>query len=240
MRQSRWGAIGFVSLLVITLTSCAAADTSGESDTAPRGISVVGSGRVAGEPDTLRATVGVEVERTTVQEALDDANAAAQAVIDAVQGAGVAPEDTQTSTFSISPRYDRPDPGEPQRIRGYVVTNQLDIKIRELDNAGEVLQEAAEAAGDDARVQGVQFSLEDNESLLAAARERAFADARSRAEQYAELAGRSLGDVVSISEELTALPPPARARDLQFESAVPIEPGEVEVEVRVTTRWSIG
>ncbi|MBB3036008.1 SIMPL domain-containing protein [Hoyosella altamirensis] len=244
MQQRRWGAMvftAFMSLLTLPLAACGAGSTAdGGGEDSPRGVSVVGSGRVTGQPDTLRATVGVEVERSTVQEALDDANAAAQSVIDAVRGAGVEPEDTQTSTFSITPGYDRPEPGEPPQIRGYVVSNQLEIKIRELDSAGAVLQAATGAAGDDARIHGVQFSLEDNEALLEAARERAFVDARTRAEHYADLADRNLGDIVSISEELSAPPPSVRAQEAQFDGLVPIEPGEVEVEVNVSARWSLG
>lgn len=207
------------------------------------GITVVGTGRITGEPDTLRTTVGVEIERDGVDAALEAANEVARRVIDAVRDAGVAEEDVQTREFSVEPRYDRPRDGQPV-LRGYVVRNLVEVKVRDPDRAGDVLTAATEAGGDDARVHGVRFALEDNDALLEAARERAFEDARSRAEQYAELAGRGLGSLVSISEHLST-PPPAERFDAgaareAAPGAVPIQPGRQEVQVRVTAVWSLG
>lgn len=216
-------------------------------DDAPAaGITVEGSGRISGQPDTLTATVGVEVERPTVQEALDAGNAGAQQVIDAVIGAGVAEEDIQTARFEVHPRYDQGPGQEAPVIRGYLVTNLLEVRIRDVDAAGEVLAAATEAGGGDARVQGIRFSLEDNEALVAQARERAFADARGRAEDYAQLAGRELGALVSVDETFTPAPPSEEfAGEAVLDRAapaarVPVQPGEQEVEVRVTTVWSLG
>ncbi|MBW3562701.1 MAG: SIMPL domain-containing protein [Actinobacteria bacterium] len=206
------------------------------------GITVIGTGRITGAPDTLRTTVGVEVERDGVDTALAAANEAAQRVIDAVRDAGVAEEDVQTREFSVEPRYDHPNNGQPV-LRGYVVRNLVEVKIREPDRAGDVLTAATEAGGDDARVRGVRFALEDNDALLDAARERAFEDARSRAEQYAELAGRGLGPLVSVSEHLST-PPPAEHFDAgaareAAPGAVPVQPGQQEVQVQVTAVWTL-
>lgn len=222
-----------------------AAPAPARDDAPVPGITVEGSGRITGQPDTLTATVGVEVERPTVQEALDAGNAGAQQVIDAVAEAGVAEEDIQTARFEVHPRYDH-GPGQDEPIiRGYLVTNLLEVTIRDVDAAGEVLAAATEAGGGDARVQGIRFSLEDNEALVAEARERAFADARSRAEDYARLADRQLGALISVDETFTPSPRPEQfAGDVLEEAApaadVPVRPGQQEVEVRVTTVWSLG
>ncbi|WP_278313329.1 SIMPL domain-containing protein [Lolliginicoccus levis] len=206
------------------------------------GISMSGSGIVSGTPDTLRATVGVQVERGSVQEALDAANEAAQRVIDAVREGGVADEDIQTERFSINPRYEYDEGPRTRRIAGYEVANQLTIKIRDIDSSGSTLDAIARAGGDDAVVNGVGFMLEDNAELLRQARERAFEDARQRADQYAGLAGRELGEVVSIVEDQAPSPQPFLADGLErsMDNAVPIEPGSQDVEVRVTVRWELG
>lgn len=225
-------------------TLAAPAPTRGEA--AAPGITVEGSGRISGQPDTLTATVGVEVERPTVQEALDAGNEGAQRVMDAVTATGVATEDVQTARFDVHPRYDHGPGQEAPVIRGYLVSNLLEVRIRDVDAAGEVLAAATEAGGGDARVQGIRFGLEDNDALVAEARERAFADARSRAEDYARLAERELGALVSVDETLTPAPPAERfGDDMALEEAaaaadVPIQPGEQEVEVRVVTVWSLG
>ena len=73
------------------------------------------------------------------------------------------------------------------------------------------------------------------------ARARAFEDARDRAQQYAELSGLSLGDVVSISEASGSTPPPPMPmpRGAMAES-VPLSPGEQTVGFTVTAVWELG
>ena len=214
------------------------------------GITVIGTGRISGKPDTLRATVGVEVERPSVEEALGTANAAAGRVISAARELGVEERDIQTTEFSVNPRFDEPpvppEPAGPQgesEIRGYVVTNLVEVKIRDLDRVGDVLQAAVEAGGDAARVRGVSFALEDNEGLLEAARGAAFADARQKAEHYAGLADRGLGPLVSLSEAVESDPSriPYEGADAEGAAAeaIPVMPGEAEVSVRITVVWAL-
>lgn len=225
--------------------------TSGANEPPAEGITVIGTGQISGEPDTFRATVGVEVERQSVNEAINAANTAAEQVISAVQEQGVEGQNIQTTEFSVYPRFSeppmRPEPTEPQdepEIRGYIVTNFVETKIQDLERVGEVLQAAVEAGGDAARVQGVSFTLEDNEELLEAAREAAFADARRRANHYAELSERDLGALVSVSEAVEGDTSPVPNGDLPAAAgaesqAVPTTPGEEEVTVRITAVWAM-
>lgn len=213
----------------------------------PPGVSVVGEGRVEGKPDTLRATLGVEVARDTVQESLDVANERVQAVIDAVTGLGVDEKDIQTREFSVYPRYsDQPTQNQPE-IVGYNVSNLIEVKIGDLERVGELLTAAVEAGGEEARVQGIGFSLEDNAALLEQARQAAFEDARTKAEQYAQLAGTELGGLVTVSETVASMPQAQEfALEQAFDSAagasraVPIQAGQQEVSVRITAVWSFG
>ena len=205
------------------------------------GVSVSGLGRVTGRPDVLRVTVGVSVTRPTVQAALDEANRAAEAVIGALRARGVAEEDTQTREFSVNPELRYPPEGGAPTITGYTVRNVVEAKLRDLDQVGDILSAVVAAGGDAARVEGVTFALEDNTAMLQQARAAAFADARAKAEQYAQLAERPLGGLVSVSE--ATAPPPVpfpRGAAEQDTAAVPIAPGEQEVAVTVTAVWALG
>lgn len=205
------------------------------------GITVAGAGEATGTPDVVRMTVGVEVERDDAQAALDDANARTQEVLAALDEAGIAPEDRQTQDFSIRPVHREGPDGRPV-IRGYMVRNLVEATVRDVDRVGEILQVAAEAGGDDVRIQGVHFDLEDDSEQLAAAREAALEDARAKAEQYAQLAGASLGQLVAIEDQTTGSPREATPAPLAREDAaasVPIEPGQESVIVRVVTRWTL-
>lgn len=210
------------------------------------GITVTGVGEVTGRPDVLRATIGVEVTDDSVQAAMETASERAEAVTAALQDAGVAAEDIQTEDVTV--RRARPErPPEPGAApapeeRPYVAENRLDVRIRDVDGAGQVLQAAVDAGGDAARLRGVRFDVEDDDELLADARERAFADARDKAEQYARLAGRELGALQALREGRATSPGPGPFPDEAAaapHAAVPVEPGTERLVVRVTAVWSL-
>ena len=211
--------------------------TAADSEPAADGVVVGGLGKVSGTPDVLRVQLGVEVRRDDVSAALADANEIQNRVRAAVRRNGVEPKDMQTADLSVYPSYN--NKGVPN---GYQVTQSLTVKLRNLGRAGKTIGDAVEAGGNAARVQGVSFALEDNTALLQQARDAAYHDARVKAERYAELSGRSLSQVELISEQVpqaeqpVAYAMPAAAAD---RASVPIDPGQSQVSVAVTVRWSL-
>jgi uncharacterized protein YggE len=211
---------------------------AGTDNGAGTGISVSGQGRVTGTPDTLRLNLGVSVLADSVDEATGEASRLAEALIAALTGNGVAEGDIQTSNYSIYPEWDYRD--ETQTLRGYRVTNSVDVKIRDLGRAGEIIDAATTAGGDAVVVNGVGFSIEDNTELLELARSRAWDDAEAKARQLAQLAGVELGAPLSIVESVGYQPPPvAFDRAEMADAATPIEPGQQEVSVNLEIRYAI-
>lgn len=243
MRTSR-SMLVVLALLAVGCSAGASADPPAAQPAAgvtAAGITVVGTGRVVGRPDTLRATIGVEVTRPTVAAAVADASTAAEQVTAALRDAGVAAEDIQTVEFAVRPEYTYVD-GERPRITGYTTSHLFAVRIGTPDRAGEVLQAAVDAGGDALRLHEVRFAVEEAEALLATAREQAFADARTRAEQYAQLAGRTLGELVSVVEEVGTPggpPLPFAAAFVTDVASIPLEAGQAEVVVRVTAVWAL-
>jgi uncharacterized protein len=213
--------------------------TVNTGDGAAGGISVTGVGRVTGTPDTLSITLGVSVRRDTVGVATGDAADLASAIIAALRDNGVAEEDIQTANYSIWPEYDWR--GNRQILTGYRVTNELRVKVRDVDRAGAVIDAATAAGGDDMVVSGLAFSIEDNTDMLAAARAAAWADAEAKATQLAELSGVSLGTAVSITETIAHdVPPVWLGRDAAGEAAdTPIEPGQADVTVTIQVTFGL-
>ena len=202
------------------------------------GVDVQGVGTATGTPDVLHVTIGVEAGGATVADALDTANVAAGKVLDALRRAGVAEADVQTQNVHLYPRYD----GNGQQITGYTAGQDTAVTLRDLGKAGATVSDVVAAGGDAARLQGVAFELDDDAALRAKARELAYADARATAEQYAKLAGRELGDVVLVREQVTPSGPmPMAAADsaMSTASAVPIASGASEVTVTAQVRWSL-
>jgi uncharacterized protein YggE len=206
------------------------------------GINVTGQGKVTGRPDVLQVNLGVSVLRPTVDQATADAASLGAAVIDALKADGVAEEDIQTANYSIYPEYDWS--GETQRLLGYRVANEVRVKIRDLDRAGEIIDAATAAGGDATMVNGLSFSIEDNAELLQMARTAAWNDAEAKARQLGQLAGIELGAATSITESINYETPPIYyERDMAAagESVpTPIEAGTQEVTVVVQVTFSIG
>ncbi len=83
---------------------------------------------------------------------------------------------------------------------GYQVTNTLTIKVRDLDNMGDIIDGATEAAGNLVRINRVSFTIEDTKPLQIEAREEAIAELLTKANALAELAGVELGKLVFLTE----------------------------------------
>lgn len=233
--------------LVVMLAACAspakvdvsapAAPAGGVSD----GITVSGTGRVKGTPDTLTVSIGVTTRRPTVDAAVNDNAATATAMTDALTAAGVDAKDVQTSNYSVSPSFNYVN--DKQVLDGYLVNNTVTVKIHDLAGAGSVIDAATAAGGDEAAVQGVSFSLEDNKALLDQARADAYADAKAKAGQFGQLSGRGLGDAEAITEtvEPNLLKSTAYAADSSAASpSTPINPGQVSTDVTISVRFALG
>jgi hypothetical protein len=205
------------------------------------GISVSGHGQVSGAPDLATVNLGVEASRDTVQAAREDAAAAMQSVIQALKDQGVADEDIRTSYFSIYPRYDN----NGQHITGFQVSNQVTVKIRNLASVGSIIDEVVLAGGDFARLQGIDFSIENIKPLERRARAAAVEDMVDRANQLATLSGVQLGQPYYISETggFSPLRGLGFAEAARFDQAgstpTNIQPGQVDVTVSVQAIFAI-
>jgi uncharacterized protein len=255
--------IALVVLAVIALTvvyaigttrsggapAAAAANTLGTASVIPAapgpGITVSGKAAVAGTPDTLRLDLSVTAKAVTVSEALAKANVTAAAVQKSLSANGVVKKDLQTSGLNIAPEYSYSQAGQP-RLTGYQVTQGISAKLRDLVRAGDVIGKAVAAGGNAIQVNGISLDLEATGALVTSARGKAFADAKTKAEQYAKVAGRSLGDVVSITENVASDPPVGVQYDRKAFAAsseasvnVPIQPGSQDVNVTVNVVFAL-
>jgi uncharacterized protein len=202
----------------------------------PRQVTVVGAGHVQGVPDTLTADVGIEFTAPDVTSAMNQTNDRQQAVINALVAAGLDRKDISTTTVTLQPQYGN---GE-STITGYRATNAIRVKIHPTDAASRLLAVIVGTGGDATRITSVSYSIADDSQLVKDARARAFDDAKSRADQYAQLSGLRLGRVLSISEASGGAPapggPPAPPRAA---AAVPLEPGQQTVSFSVTAVWEL-
>lgn len=192
-------------------------------------ITVIGTGSADAAPDVMRLQAGVEVRARSAAEAFAAARAAAARLAGALGGAGIAPHDLRTTELSLGPEYEA-----YPKVSAYRAAQGVEAVVRDLERADHVIDTVA-GVGEEARLHGIAFEVSDPEAALAAAREAAFRQAAARAAQYAGLAGRPLGRVVSISEELQSSPVPM-ARTMAAEDSV--RPGRQAMHVTVRVGYA--
>lgn len=227
------GAAAVVFSLFYTRPVTAQTDTGVQG---MRQVTVIGQGEAQGRPDTANVQIGVETQGETAQQALEQNNQQAQAIRDRLVELGIATEDIQTSNFNIHPTYDE----NGREVVGYRVSNILSVTIRNLDEAGTLLDEVVQVGANS--VYGINFSVENPEALLEQARERAVQNAQVRAEQLAQAAGASVGEVLVITENIGSQPPmPLMGRAVAEDTAsmVPVEPGEQTFNVQVQVTYEL-
>jgi uncharacterized protein YggE len=225
------------ALTVGALSGCdASAGPAAPGNADSRQVTVVGAGQVQGTPDLLTTNVSMEFVAPDVTGAMNQSSDRQQAVINALVDAGIERKDINTTQVSLQPQFG-PDSVD---IVGYRASNSLDVKIRDLGAASQALALIVSTGGDATRINSVNYSIEDDSQLIRDARARAFEDARSRAEQYANLSGLDLGDVISISEVAGETPPvPMQAPRADAAMSVPLEPGQQSVGFTVTVVWEL-
>lgn len=247
MKKTWLAIISVVFILgVIGLTGC-----SGELGTVQvttgqqQGIWVTAEGKVPVTPDIAVISMGVEAQAATVAEAQAQAAAAMDSILAALKNAGVEDKDIQTQYFSIYPVTRWYSDEEKEEVTGYRVSNTVSVKIRDISKAGDIIDAVAVAGGDNTRINNIQFDVEDKTEYYAEAREIAVKYAKTKAEQIAEAAGISLGDIIYITETTYTPGPIYRNYDMAVSEAsaqgvgTSISTGELELSTSVQVNFAI-
>jgi hypothetical protein len=216
-------------------------------------ITVSGEGEIYAKPDLALNTFTVKTEAKTVEKAVADNTTKMNAVIDAMKALGIEEKDLKSTNFSIYPRYEyRPDYSvqtdiwpkpETRVLVGYQVTQSLEVKIRDIAKVGEAIQKAVDAGAN--QTGGLQFTIDDSDSLKDQAREEAIKQAKDKAEVLAKQLGVKLTKIINFSEG-GYYPQPlyydnaVSAKGMGELSATPdIQTGENKITVNVSITYEI-
>ena len=200
-------------------------------------VEVTGGGAASAVPDVVVVDARIQAHADDVATALADASGSVSRALQAAADHGVAGHDRSTRGIGVNPRWDP----QGQGVVGYTAFQALRLVVRDRDRVGDLLGALAGAAGDAFGLDGVTLEVSDRGPLQVLAREAAFEDARARATQYAELAGRRLGPVLRVREGGGLEPPVPRFARAALDSAggMPVEAGESSVTASVTVRFGL-
>lgn len=202
-------------------------------------ITVVGSGQVETLPDMATITFGVRTQAVQAGDALAANSAAISDVIAVLSDAGMAKKDVQTSGLSLSPMWSDRIASESDRpeISGYMVSNQVTVRVRDLSALGDVLGAVVENGANE--FYGLQFGVQEPGAFQDQARAEAVADARRKAEIYAKAAGVKLGQLIELTENGGRAGAPIAFREMAMADSAPIAQGEIALGASVTMVFSV-
>jgi len=255
---------------LLGFAACAHPHSLVMSPSAPEGLRVHGVGEAAGAPDVARTQLGVDVTAATAEQASSEATQRVAALTGALKQLGIAEKDLRTSQYSLSfePERSAPPappqpaaagakqptaaaaaaaPAAPAAPKGhYRVLNTLDVTIRDMSLIGRVLQLAGDS--DATSAYGITYDIENDEPLLAQARQRAVAEAQASAKELAKLTGVELGEVLAVTEEqpdddddqrVAYSVAAAGGEHHAAAASVPVEEGEIKVQYGVQLVYAV-
>ncbi len=243
-----WVAVGMIGLLLGCGAKVQAGGGGGGTlrsaavgDDMAYAISVSGSGLASGTPDIADVQLGVDIVTENAAQAISESTTRMQAVLAAVKSLGVEDKDIQTVNYSmwVEQVYNQ-ETGIPTGQVRYHVTNQINVRLRDLTLVGKLLENALTAGANN--VGSITFGVSDPTELQKQARAAAVRNARAKAEELATGLGVRVGKVRSVSEYVSVpVPAIAYAKDMGMGGGgqVPIASGSYNVTVEVQVVFDI-
>lgn len=202
-------------------------------------FTVSGEGEVTAVPDTATFTVGVTQTASKVETAKNQITESTNKIIDDLKKLGVKENDIKTINYNVYPNQDYA--GGQNTITSYTATQQLQVKVDNVDLANKALDSATQNGAN--QVSGVNFTIgdEEREKLQDQARRKAIDDAKKKAKSIADAAGIRLGKIINVWENDSPEPVFLEAKEATGRGAdVPqtdLQPGENTVRIMVSLSY---
>jgi uncharacterized protein len=212
------GVLLAIFLAVVSIKELKSIGYVGKSETQTNTISVNGKGEEVSIPDIATFSFSVTETGKTVTEAQEKATTKINATLKAVRDGGVDDKDIKTLSYQINPKYEYQNfpcsqyscPPQKTTLTGYEVSQTIEVKIRDIKEAGELFTTIGSNGAQN--ISGLNFTIDDIETVKAKAREKAIKDAREKADVIANQLGVRLVRITSFSENTAS--PYFYARDM--------------------------
>ena len=230
---------GNMRCLVAVILACTVAAAPARAQQTPlspvSSIRVTGDARVTAKPDRVQIDIGVTTRAAQSQEAASQNARQVDAVLAAMRKATPAAV-LKTISYSLNPTYQYHSNGEEPTITGYSAVNVVQVTLDDLAKIGTVIDSATLAGAN--HVQGIQFTLRDQDAVRAEALRQAATRARAEADMLAAALGLKVVRVLSVEENSPRLVPVraymgAPRAVVSTAMATPVEAGTLDVTADV-------
>jgi hypothetical protein len=214
----------------------------GKNPQLDRTITITGEGKITAIPDIALVSLGMENTSMDIQVAQKKNSDTMNSLINQLKALDISKDDIQTTSYNIYPQYDWVN--GKQILRGYTVSQNVTVKIRETSKIDNVLKIAGDLKLN--QVGGLSFDIDNPEVYKQQAREKALQNAKEKADALAKIMGVKLGKVISFSESGTMPTPyPVYARQEALgigggEGTAPnVSPGSQDIIVNASVVYEL-
>ena len=225
------------SALLLALPGIVAASAFAQQPAPPvSSIRVTGDARVTAKPDRAQIDLGVMTRAPSSQVAATDNARQFDAVLSAARTAAGAGAVLKTVSYSLTPNYQFHSSGAEPTLNGYTAVNIVRVTLDDLTKVGPVIDAATKAGANE--VQGIQFTLRDEDAAGAQALKEAAHRARAKSEVLADALGLRIVRVLSAEESGVHVTPifarpRAMAAGMSAAAATPVETGTLDINANV-------
>src|SRR5215469_2574089 len=190
------------------------------ASTIPMNTVYVGAdGKYESAPDTAILRFDIAAQDSTARAAYDKCSAAAEQVRQAIRSNGLDTKAAEIGFFAVQTLYDWKDP--KHKVTGYRVVTNVSLKLHDFAKVAGIVQQMAEI--DSTENQSLSYILENIESAKTKAAEDAVHRAHAEASAVAIAGGRTLGDLLYASVDVSQpiIPVQVRAMAAMSPAAAP-------------------
>ena len=201
---------------------------------------VEGQGSASAAPDQATISFGVTKNSPAVSDAQSQTNNAIDSILNNLKKIGISDKDTKTTNYSVNPNYSFEG---TQRITGYNVTQNIEVKIKDIKNTNRAVDTIIESGAN--LVGQIQFGFTDKSKveLEEKARKEAVDKAKQKAQSIAKIAGVRLGKIINVQElqqgGISPIPFLGREAESQPSKETNITPGENSVKLTIILTYEI-
>ena len=212
----------------------------GLEDKFERTITLSAVGEATVSPDIATVSLGMVAEGETVEEAQAENSEVMNALIAGLKSLGIEEGNIKTENYYSYPKYDYSEGGDNEII-GHRLSQNVNVKIRNLDNTETVLALAGELGVNN--IGGLDFTTDNTETYIEEARMDALQKVYKKARVLADALGVRLVGITSYDEYSAGagvVPLRAFAMDEAMAlggGAPDIEPGTNEVKLNVSVTF---
>lgn len=220
------------SLTLFLLASTYNVLNQNKSDVNQPTITVTGEGEYFAIPDTANFNFTVSKDGSTQKIAQDSGSEIMNTILKSLKTYfNLDDKDLKTTSFSVNPKYEYNNPrpcfggicpgyetvSSSPKIVGYTFSQSVNVKIKDLEKAGNVAAKLAELGA--TNVYGPDFTLANEDIAQDTAREMAINDAKEKAQILAKQLGVRLGKIQSFSDSNNGGVYPVMYNSMKMESA---------------------